>query len=152
MRSIPILSKGTCINGRGRNGAFGEAGGFTSWHSRQDAHHLHTFSWTGQKKRVMRRFSVVVCPKCPAMGLQWAAWNSISQRLFGTNNCVVSSFVWASWVTRYNRPFIIAKLSVSVSSGRSRESSLHQLILSWSHLPIGIRHLSRHSYISSIQY
>ncbi len=43
-------------------------------------------------------------------------------------------------------------LSVSVSSGRSRESSLHQLILSWSHLPIGIRHLSRHSYISSIQY
>ncbi len=40
----------------------------------------------------------------------------------------------------------------SVGSGRSRESSLHQLTLSWSHLPIGIRHLSRHSYKSSIQY
>ncbi len=26
------------------------------------------------------------------------------------------------------------------------------ITLSWSHLPIGIRHLSQHSYISSIQY
>ncbi len=40
----------------------------------------------------------------------------------------------------------------SVSSSRSRESSLHQLTLSWSHLPIRIRHLSRHSYTSSIQF
>ncbi len=44
------------------------------------------------------------------------------------------------------------KSSVSVSSGRSRESSLHQLTLSWSHLPIGIRHLSQHPYVSAIQY
>ncbi len=44
------------------------------------------------------------------------------------------------------------KSSVSVSSGRSRESSLHQLTLSWSHLPIGIQHLSQHPYVSAIQY
>ncbi len=87
MRSIPILSKGTCISGRGRKGAFGEAGGFTNWHSRQAAHHRRTFSWMpGQKNRAIKRFSVAAWPRCPAIGLQWAAWKSISRRLFGTNN------------------------------------------------------------------
>ncbi len=98
--------RGTCISGRGRKGAFGEAGGFTSWHSRQAAHHRRTFSWMpGQKKRAIRRFSVVACPRCPAIGLQWAAWKSISRRLLGTNNWVVSCFDWASWVTRYKPIF-----------------------------------------------
>ncbi len=106
MRSIPILSKGTCISGRGRKGAFGEAGGFTNWHSRQAAHHRRTFSWmSGQKKRAIKRFSVAAWPRCPAIGLQWAAWKSISRRLFGTNNWVVSCFDWASCVTRYNLSF-----------------------------------------------
>ncbi len=37
---------------------------------------------------------------------------SISRRLFGTNNWVVSCFDWASCVTRYNLSFNIAKIGI----------------------------------------
>ncbi len=57
-------------------------------------------------KRIGRVFA---SPKWPAMGIQCAAWKSISRRLLGTNNWVVICFDWASWVTRYNLSFIREK-------------------------------------------
>ncbi len=53
-------------------------------------------------------------------------------------------------VSPWGKLYWLKDIKCSVSSGRSRESGLHQLTLSWSHLPIRIRHLSRHSYKSAI--
>ncbi len=47
-------------------------------------------------------------PSLMAMGaIKLLKWDS--RRLFGTNNWVASSFVWASWVTQYNLSFIMEK-------------------------------------------
>ena len=76
------------------NGTFGMAEGLlTDIHCRTQNTDVHPLECP-----TMSRLRVLSQPKWPATGLWWAAWKTISRRLFGINNCLTSS---ADWVSLY---------------------------------------------------